>query len=126
MPQKLFVGNLPHEVTDTELQEFVSNAGVQAVSAVVIRDKMTGQSRGFGFVELADGEDMERAIAALNGQSLQGRRLTVNEARPPRTDSGGGGGRPFRGGGGSGGGGGRPHRGGSGGGGGGGGRRRDY
>jgi len=123
MPQKLFVGNLPHEVTDTELQEFVSNAGVQAVSAVVIRDKMTGQSRGFGFVELADGEDMERAIAALNGQSLQGRRLTVNEARPPRTDSGGGGGRPFRGGGGSGGGGGgRPHRGGSGGG----GRRRDY
>jgi len=115
MPQKLFVGNLPHEVTDTELQEFVSGAGVQSVSAVVIRDKMTGQSRGFGFVELADGEDMERAIAALNGQSLQGRRLTVNEARPPRTDSGGGG-RPFRGGGG-----GRPHHGGSGGG-----RRRDY
>ena len=122
MPQKLFVGNLPHEVTDAELQEFVSSAGFQIASAVVIRDKTTGQSRGFGFIELAEGEDMERAIAGLNGQTLQGRRLTVNKARPPRTDSGGGGGRPFRGGGGSGGGGGRPHRGGSGGG----GRRRDY
>jgi cold-inducible RNA-binding protein len=115
MPQKLFVGNLPHEVTDTELHEFVSTAGFQATSAVVIRDKMTGQSRGFGFVELADGEDVQRAIAGLNGQSLLGRRLTVNEARPQRTDFGG-----------------RPHGGGGGGGGGrnrgrgGGGRRRDY
>jgi len=119
MPQKLFVGNLPHEVTDTELQEFVSSAGFQAASAVVIRDKMTGQSRGFGFIELAEGEDMERAIAGLNGQSLQGRRLTVNEARPPRSDFGG---RP-RSGAGGGGGGGR-HRGGHPGG--GGGRRREY
>jgi RNA recognition motif-containing protein len=49
MPQKLFVGNLPHEVTDSELGEFVSGAGFQAASAVVIRDKTTGQSRGFGF-----------------------------------------------------------------------------
>ena len=89
MPQKLFVGNLPHEVTDSELGEFVSGAGFQAASAVVIRDKTTGQSRGFGFIELAEGEDMERAIAGLNGQSLQGRRLTVNEARPPRNDFGG-------------------------------------
>ncbi len=91
MPQKLFVGNLPHEVTDNELHEFVTSAGFQVGSAVVIRDKTTGQSRGFGFIELAEGEDMERAIAGLNGQSLQGRRLTVNEARPPRTDFGGGG-----------------------------------
>jgi cold-inducible RNA-binding protein len=98
MPQKLFVGNLPHEVTDTELLSFVNTAGFQAASAIVIRDKMTGQSRGFGFIELADGEDVERAIAALNGQSLQGRRLTVNEARPPRSDFGG---RPRGGGGGS-------------------------
>lgn len=116
MPKKLFVGNLPHEVTDTQLQEFISAAGFQAVSAIVIRDKMTGQSRGFGFIELADGEDLERVIAGLNGQSLQGRRLTVNEARPPRNDFGG---RPHSGGGGGGGrhrgGGGRP----------GGGRRRD-
>ena len=113
MPQKLFVGNLPHEVVDTELHEFVTSAGFQATSAVVVRDRMTGQSRGFGFVELADGEDLQRAIAGLNGQSLQGRRLTVNEARPQRTDFGG---RPR----GGGGGGGR-HRERSGGG-----RRRDY
>ena len=114
MPQKLFVGNLPHEVTDTELNEFVSSAGFQVASAVVIRDKTTGQSRGFGFIELAEGEDLERAIAGLNGQSLQGRRLTVNEARPPRNDFGGGGGnrRPGGGGGGRG-----PSRGNSGGGG---------
>ena len=125
MPQKLFVGNLPHEVTDSELGEFVSGAGFQAASAVVIRDKVTGQSRGFGFIELAEGEDMERAIAGLNGQSLQGRRLTVNEARPPRNDFGGGGGgnrRPGGGGGGRG-----PSRGNSSGGGGGrGGNRRDW
>jgi cold-inducible RNA-binding protein len=102
MPQKLFVGNLPHEVTDSELGEFVSSAGFQAASAMVIRDKTTGQSRGFGFIELAEGEDLERAIAGLNGQSLQGRRLTVNEARPPRNDFGGGGGRRPGGGGGGG------------------------
>ena len=113
MPQKLFVGNLPHEVTDTELHDFVSSAGFQIASAVVIRDKATGQSRGFGFLELAEGEDMERAIAGLNGQTLQGRRLTVNEARPLRADVGG---RPR-----GGGGGGRSH-----GPSGGGGRRRDW
>lgn len=123
MPKKLFVGNLPHEVTDSQLQDFIASAGFQSISAVVIRDKMTGQSRGFGFIELDDGEDMERAIAGLNGQSLQGRRLTVNEARPPRSDfGGGGGGRPH--GGGGGGGGGR-HRSGGGGYGGGRGRRDD-
>lgn len=88
MPQKLFVGNLPHSVTDGELNDFVANAGFNVASAVVIRDKFTGQSRGFGFVELAEGQDLERAIQGLNGQSLEGRRLTVNEARPPRTDSG--------------------------------------
>lgn len=123
MPKKLFVGNLPHEVTDAELGEFVSGAGIQAASVVVIRDRITGQARGFGFVELADGEDAERAIAGLNGQSLKGRRLTVNEARPPRNDFGGGGGGGNRRPGGGGGGGGRG-RGGSGGG--GGGRSRDW
>ncbi len=122
MPQKLFVGNLPHEVTDTELGEFVTSAGFQAASAVVIRDKATGQSRGFGFVELAEGEDMERAIAGMNGQTLGGRRLTVNEARPPRNDFGGGGGGAGRRPGGGGGGRGRGHSGGGGGG----GRRREW
>ncbi|MBZ5545012.1 MAG: RNA-binding protein [Acidobacteriia bacterium] len=96
MATRLFVGNLPHSTTDSGLSEFVSAAGFQVASAVVIRDKVTGQSRGFGFVELAEGEDAERAIAGLNGQSLEGRRLTVNEARPQRSDDsrsqGGGGG----------------------------------
>ncbi len=97
MAHRLFVGNLPHSVTDSTLSDFVVNAGFQVASAVVIRDKLTGQSRGFGFVELAEGEDFQRAIEGLNGQELEGRKLTVNEARPQRTDSsrsrGGGGGR---------------------------------
>jgi RNA recognition motif-containing protein len=106
MATKLFVGNLPHSTTDQGLNEFVTEAGFQVASAVVIRDKMTGSPRGFGFVELADGEDVQRAIAGLNGKSLENRPLTVNEARPPRNDfssrprggGGGGGGRDkFRG-----------------------------
>ncbi|HEY6291867.1 MAG TPA: RNA-binding protein [Terriglobia bacterium] len=115
---KLYVGNLPHSTTDSALADFVTNAGFSVASAVVIRDKMTGDPRGFGFVELAPGEDVQRAINGLNGQSLEGRTLTVNEARPMRTGFSGG-----RGGSGGGGGGGRG-RGGSGGG--GYGRRRDY
>ncbi|MGC9993971.1 MAG: RNA-binding protein [Terriglobia bacterium] len=92
MAQRLFVGNLPRSVTDSVLSEFVTNAGFQVVSAVVIRDKMTGESRGFGFVELTEEEDMQRAIQGLNGQALEGRPLTVNEARPQRAGFGGGGG----------------------------------
>ncbi|MHB8655033.1 MAG: RNA recognition motif domain-containing protein [Terriglobia bacterium] len=91
MGQRLFVGNVSHNVTDAQLNEFVVAAGFQVATATVIRDKITGQSRGFGFVELADGEDFNRAIAGLNGQTLDGRKLTVNEARPMRSDSGGGG-----------------------------------
>ena len=86
MATKLFVGNLPYNVTDESLGDFVTGAGFQIASAVVIRDKMTGTPRGFGFVELAPGEDSERAIAGLNGQQLSGRALTVNEARPQRND----------------------------------------
>jgi RNA recognition motif-containing protein len=85
MATKLYVGNLPHSATDSSLNEFVTASGFQISSAVVIRDKMTGQARGFGFVELAEGEDMARAVAGLNGKSLEGRTLTVNEARPMRT-----------------------------------------
>jgi RNA recognition motif-containing protein len=97
MASKLFVGNLPHGVTDAQLNEFVIQAGFQVSSAVVIRDKLTGTPRGFGFVELAEGEDLQRAIAGLNGQALEGRTLTVNEAKPQQRT---GFGRP-RGGGGS-------------------------
>jgi RNA recognition motif-containing protein len=86
MATKLFVGNLPHSATDQSLGDFVTGAGFQIASAVVIRDRMTGTPRGFGFVELAPGENAERAIAGLNGQQLSGRPLTVNEARPQRSD----------------------------------------
>ena len=98
MASKLFIGNLPRSATDAELTDMVSNAGFRVASAVVIRDKMTGDSKGFGFVELAEGENLQEAIRGLDGQRLGGRPLTVNEARPPRTGfsgrrSGGGGGR---------------------------------
>ncbi|HEV3278066.1 MAG TPA: RNA-binding protein [Terriglobia bacterium] len=82
---KLYVGNLPHSATDSSLSEFVTNAGFNVASALVIKDKLTGAARGFGFVELSEGEDLQRAVTGLNGQSLEGRALTVNEARPPRT-----------------------------------------
>lgn len=86
----LYVGNLSYEVTDETLQQVFSAKGFQVASARVIREKETGRSRGFGFVELGAGEDTARAIAELNGQAMEGRLLQVNEARPqaPR-DSGG-------------------------------------
>jgi cold-inducible RNA-binding protein len=99
MAQRLFVGNLPRSITDAALVDFATNAGFKVNSAVVIRDKMTGESRGFGFIELADDEDVARAIQGLNGQTIDGRKLTVNEARPQRTEFS----RPSRGGGGGGG-----------------------
>ena len=100
MVTKLFVGNLPRSATDNVLADFVTNAGFQVASAVVIRDKMSGEAKGFGFVELGEGQDLQAAIQALNGKSLEGRPLTVNEAKPPRNDFGG----PRRGPGGGGGG----------------------
>jgi RNA recognition motif-containing protein len=109
MAARLFVGNLPRGVADSALAEFVSGAGFQVSTATVILDKATGESRGFGFVDLVEGEDVQRAIASLNGQALEGRKLTVSEAhpqsrgergsRPPGGRSGGyGGGRHDRGG----------------------------
>lgn len=87
MGTRLFVGNVPHSTTDQELGDFVSNAGFDVQSAEVIRDRMTGAPRGFGFVQLADGSDIQSAIAALHGKRVEGRPLTVSEARPPRTAS---------------------------------------
>ena len=98
----IYVGNLPFSMTEEELESsFAAHGEVQ--SARIITDRFTGQSRGFGFVEMSDNGAAEAAIQALNGQELQGRPLTVNEARP-REDRGGRGG---GGGGGQGGGGGR-------------------
>ncbi len=90
---KLYVGNLSFEVTDSGLQELFSSKGFQVESARVIRDNESGRSRGFGFVELGPSEDMARAIAEVNGVSLEGRALQVNEARPQAPRGGGGGGR---------------------------------
>lgn len=118
MAMKLYVGNLSFQTSSEELQQLFSQAGT-VESASVVEDRDTGRSRGFGFVEMASKEEGEKAIQQFNGTDLNGRNLTVNEARP-REDrggrGGGGGGRGGYGGNRSGGGG----RGGYGGGGGGG------
>ena len=100
MSSKIYVGGLPYATTDAQLQEIFSAHGT-VESARVITDKFTGRSRGFGFVEMASQEEAQRAIQALNGTDLDGRNLTVNEARPQEKRSGfGGGGGERRGGGG--------------------------
>ena len=109
MSMKLYVGNLAFKTSSEDLQQLFSQAGT-VESASVVEDRDTGRSRGFGFVEMASKEEGEAAIAQFNGKELDGRNLTVNEARP-REDrggrGGGGGGRGgFGGGGGRGGGGG--------------------
>ena len=97
---KIYVGNISREVTDDDLREAFAAFG-QVESAVVLKDKFTSESRGFGFVEMLSGSEAQAAINGMNGKSLKGRSLNVNEARP-REDSRGGGG--FGGGGGGGGG----------------------
>ncbi|HEV8341933.1 MAG TPA: RNA-binding protein [Candidatus Binatia bacterium] len=100
MNNKLYVGGLPYSVTEGQLQEIFAVHGT-VESAKVIADKFTGQSRGFGFVEMSSGAEAQKAIEALNGTQLDGRTLVVNEAKPMarRDDSGsrgrgsGGGGR---------------------------------
>jgi RNA recognition motif-containing protein len=107
MGKKLYVGNLAYSVTDSELQKLFEAHG-QVESAQVIMDRDTGRSKGFGFVEMKSAQEADAAVAALNGQEIGGRTLTVNEARP-KTEGGGrgggGGGRCGYGGGGGGGGG---------------------
>ncbi len=91
MGSKIYVGGLPYSATEQELNSlFAAHGSVE--SARVITDKFTGQSRGFGFVEMASGEDASKAISALNGTQMGGRTLTVNEAKPQEPRSGGGGG----------------------------------
>src|SRR4030095_11643042 len=107
MATKLYVGNLPFQTTSDDLREHCGQAG-NVESAQVVEDRMTGRSRGFGFVEMTSPEEAAAAIEQFNGKDFNGRNLTVNEARP-RTDRGqggyGGGGRRggYRGGGGYGG-----------------------
>jgi len=119
MSKKLFVGGLPWATTSEELEEIFAAHGT-VVTAKVITDRVTGKSRGFGFVEMDSSDDADKALQALNGTEYAGRTITVNEARQ-RAGGGGGGGGGYGGGGGGGyGGGGGGGRGGYGGGGGGG------
>lgn len=115
MGKKLYVGNLSYSVRDSDLEDLFSAHG-SVQSAQVIMERDTGRSKGFGFVEMSNDQEAQDAISALNGRELEGRTLTVNEARPKEE----GGGRGKGGGGGYGGGGGRGGGGGGYGGGGGG------
>ena len=103
MGKKLYVGNLGFDVTSKELEDLFAQAGI-CESVAIITDRATGQSRGFGFVEMGSNADAQTAIQQLDGRELKGRALKVNEAR--EREGGGGGGRGGRGGGGGGGGGG--------------------
>ncbi|MFN2455409.1 MAG: RNA recognition motif domain-containing protein [Pyrinomonadaceae bacterium] len=120
MSMKLYVGNLAFQTSSEELQQLFAQAGT-VESASVVEDRETGRSRGFGFVEMSSKEEGEAAIQQFNGKEVNGRSLTVNEAKPRenRSGGGGGGGRGGYGGGGGGRGGGGGGRGGYGGGGGG-------
>ncbi len=93
MAKRIYVGGISYGTNDAGLREFFSQAGTVA-SASIIMDKMTGRSKGFGFVEMGTDEEADKAISTLNGVELDGRKLTVNEARPmepraPRTGGGG-------------------------------------
>jgi cold-inducible RNA-binding protein len=115
--KKLYVGNLPYQASEADLENFFNQAGVTVDSVNLMRDRFSGEARGFGFVQVAD-EDMDRAISACNGKQFMGRPMVVNEARPAREGGGGGargGGGGERRGGGGGRGGGGERRGGGGG-----------
>jgi cold-inducible RNA-binding protein len=116
--KKLYIGNLPFQATEEQIVALFTQTGVTAANVTLVRDRFSGQPRGFGFVEINSDEEAERAIQGLNGHDFMGRNIVVNEARPPR-EGGGGGGRGrggFGGGGGGGRGGGGGGRGGGGGG----------
>lgn len=94
----IYVGNLPYDVSDSDLQQLFEKYGTVA-SARVVMDRATGRAKGFGFVEMNDRAEAEKAIAGTNGADMNGRPLRVNESQPkPREDRGGGGGGGYRGG----------------------------
>ncbi len=109
MGKKLYIGNLSYSTTSSDLEALLASHGT-VLSAEVISDRTTGQSKGFGFVEMNSEEEAQAAIAALDGQDSDGRTLKVNEAKPREPRSGGGGRGGYGGGGGGGGGGGRRDR----------------
>ena len=85
---KLFVGNLSYQASEAELQDWLTQAGFQADSVQIIRDKFTGDSRGFGFADFSNDAEAERVVQACNGRDFMGRALLVNEARPMRAGGG--------------------------------------
>ena len=87
--KKLFVGNLPYSANETDVQNFFSENGVTVDSVIVMRDRFTGQARGFGFVEINDDGAAQRAVDSCHGKDLMGRVLVVNEARPMAPREGG-------------------------------------
>ena len=89
MPSKLYVGNLAYSVSGDDLRDLFSQVG-QVQSATVITDKFSGQSKGFGFVEMTTAEEAAKAIQQFDGADLKGRNLKVNEARPKESSFGGG------------------------------------
>jgi len=89
---KLYVGNLDFNTTEDEIKSHFEQKGIQTKSITLIKDKYTGRAKGFGFVEVESEDVLQKAIEALDGQELNGRKLTVNKARPPRERSGGSGG----------------------------------
>ncbi len=95
MGSKIYVGGLPYSTTEQQLSDLFAVHGA-VTSSRIITDKFTGQSRGFGFVEMSSDSEAQAAITALNGTELGGRTLTVNEARPQEPRTGGGGGRSRR------------------------------
>jgi len=111
---RLFVGNLPYGASESDIESFFAQAGVTVDAVNVMRDRFSGEARGFGFVDINDPSVANRAVEACNGRELMGRAVVVNEARPMAAREGGGGGGGGRGG----------NRGGDRGGGGGGGRNR--
>jgi len=91
MAKKLYVGGIPYTSTDADLRDAFAQAG-EVTSATIIMDRMSGRSKGFGFVEMTNDDDAAKAIDLWNGKDFQGRKLTVNEARPmePRAPREGG------------------------------------
>jgi RNA recognition motif-containing protein len=95
MAMKLYVGGLPYSITDQELEQLFAEQG-KVVSATVIKDKFSGQSKGFGFVEMEDLKEAQAAIKTLDGKELDGRAIVVNQARPQEERRPHGGGGNFR------------------------------
>jgi RNA recognition motif-containing protein len=88
--KKLFVGNLPYAANETDVQNFFSSQGVPVDTVMVMRDRFTGQARGFGFVEIHDDQAAQQAVENCHGKELMGRAVVVNEARPMVSRAGGG------------------------------------